>query len=85
MVYDREEHKNRQAIRSRSMLQGALVDLLKEKRYQKITITEIIERAGLTRPTFYAHSETKDDLLPSYVGDIFDKVTPMCWTTKGAK
>lgn len=67
-----KKHKNRQAIRSRSMLQEALVDLLKEKPYQKITITEITERADLARPTFYAHFETKDDLLLSYVDDIFD-------------
>jgi len=67
-----KKHKNRQAIRSRSMLQEALVALLKEKPYQKITITEITERADLARPTFYAHFETKDDLLLSYVDDILD-------------
>ena len=65
---------NRQAVRSRRMLQEALVELLREKPYQKISITDITERADLARPTFYAHFDTKDDLLLSYVDDIFDQL-----------
>lgn len=64
-------HTNRQALRSRRLLQNALVDQLRKKPYRKITISDITECADLTRPTFYAHFETKDDLLLSYVDDIF--------------
>jgi AcrR family transcriptional regulator len=64
---------NRQALRSRRMLQDALLALLREKPYQKISVTEIARRADLARPTFYAHFETKDDLLMSYVDDVFEQ------------
>lgn len=66
------EQKNRQAQRSIDALQNALVELMNEKPFQKITITEIADRSGLTRSTFYAHFETKDALLESIVNDILD-------------
>jgi AcrR family transcriptional regulator len=69
-----ERPRNRQALRSRRRLQEALLALLREKPYSKITVTEIAGRADLARPTFYAHFETKDDLLLSYVDDIFEPV-----------
>ena len=67
------QDRNRQARRSIKALQNALLDLLKEKPYNKITITEISERSGLTRSTFYAHFNTKEDLLVSYVDNILDQ------------
>lgn len=62
--------KNRQTFRSIKMLRDAFLDLIKEKPYEKITISEITTRADLARSTFYAHYETKDDLLNSYLEEI---------------
>jgi AcrR family transcriptional regulator len=64
--------RNRQALRSIEALQGALLDLLKEKSFQKISITDIAERSGLTRSTFYSHFATKEDLLKSIINDVID-------------
>lgn len=65
---------NRQATRSRKMMQDALLNLLKEKPYQKISITEVNQRADLSRRTFYEHFESKDDLLISLVDDILEPI-----------
>lgn len=43
------------AIRSRRMIQRALVELLQEKELDKITVTDIVTRADINRGTFYAH------------------------------
>ena len=64
--------RNRQALRSIEALQGALLDLLKEKTFQKISITDISERSGLTRSTFYSHFATKDELLDSIINAVID-------------
>jgi AcrR family transcriptional regulator len=64
---------NRQTIRSRRLLQEAFTTLLKEKPYPKITISDITEEADLARSTFYAHFDTKERLLISYVDDLLDK------------
>ena len=76
---------NKQAVRSVNMLRNAFVELLKEQPYEKIKISEITERADLARSTFYAHYETKDDLLTGYLEEIAEAylagyTTPTEWT-----
>lgn len=54
---------DRRVQRTRQLLQDALVTLILEKGYQKITIQDIIDRANIGRSTFYSHYRDKDDLL----------------------
>jgi AcrR family transcriptional regulator len=49
--------------RTRQQLQKALVSLLAEKPYARITVQDILERANVGRSTFYAHYQDKQDLL----------------------
>lgn len=51
------------AERSREWMRNALLQLIQEKGYQRISISEITDRAGLSRPTFYLHYKSKDDIL----------------------
>lgn len=51
------------AERSRMRLVAALLALMAEKPYQQITVTEITDRAQVSRRTFYRNVTTKDDLL----------------------
>ena len=45
----------RSAIRSRRLISAALVDLLLKKPLDKITVTDVVNRAEVNRGTFYAH------------------------------
>ena len=78
-----DQELNRQALRSRAAIQEALIELLEEKPYQKITITEISEKSGLTRSTFYAHFETKDQLLDSVVNELLDEFFELLYARSG--
>lgn len=45
----------RSAVRSRKLIRQAFLELLKEKTFEKITVTDIVNRADINRSTFYAH------------------------------
>lgn len=48
----------------------ALLQLLKSKKYDAISITEICKEANLSRKTFYVHFTQKDDLLSHLSDDL---------------
>lgn len=50
-----QKKEYRSAVRSRRMIRQAFMDLLQEKEFTKITVTDIVKRADLNRSTFYAH------------------------------
>lgn len=54
------------------LMDEALIQLINEKDYDYITITEICKRAGVNRSTFYLHYETVDDLLKEAIKKIDD-------------
>lgn len=54
---------DRRVRRTRQALLQALLDLILEKRYDKITVQDIIDRADVGRSTFYSHFLDKEDLL----------------------
>ena len=61
---DRRFRKNKQAI------QRAYIDLVVEKGYQGITVTDVANRADINRMTFYAHYETVEDIFAEFVDDM---------------
>ncbi len=59
-----QKHKtDRRVQRTLQSLRTALLDLIKEKNYDDISIEEITERANVGRATFYLHYKDKEDLL----------------------
>jgi AcrR family transcriptional regulator len=56
---------DRRIQRTQQLLEAALLSLIKEKAFDKISVREIIDRANVGRATFYAHYDNKIDLLAS--------------------
>ena len=54
---------NRNARRTRALVEGAFLELMKEKPYTKISVREITEKADINRSTFYLHYQDIYDLL----------------------
>src|SRR6266511_1126158 len=61
------DKQDRRSQRTRHLLSEALVELIREKDYNAITVSDIIDRANVGRSTFYAHFHDKDDL---FVGEL---------------
>jgi AcrR family transcriptional regulator len=51
--------------RTRRLLREALLALIAERGYDRVTVQDVLDRADLGRATFYAHFRNKDDLLLS--------------------
>jgi AcrR family transcriptional regulator len=56
---------DRRSQRTQRILHEALMTLMQEKRYENITVQDIIDRADVGRSTFYAHFQDKEDLMTS--------------------
>ena len=64
----------RSALRSRKLIIDALADILQEKPLDKITVTEVVARAGINRGTFYAHYTDIPDVIQHLIQDTFTKI-----------
>lgn len=65
----------RSSIRSKKLIQEALGELLMEKSLERITVTDIVNRAGINRGTFYAHYTDIPDLLNHLIKQMFAAVS----------
>ena len=57
--------ENRRVKRTRRTLAGALIALMHEKPFGEITVQDVLDRAKVSRSTFYAHYQDKNDLFYS--------------------
>ncbi|MCA9883542.1 MAG: TetR/AcrR family transcriptional regulator [Anaerolineae bacterium] len=70
-----EDKVDKRVQRTRSLLRTALIQLIREKGYDAVTIQDITERANLGRTTFYLHYESKDDLMLDHHADFASRLT----------
>jgi AcrR family transcriptional regulator len=63
--------KDLRVRRTQKWLQDALIQLMREKPYRDIQVTEVTDRAQVSRPTFYLHYRSKDELLLSLIDQAF--------------
>ena len=62
---------------SRDCMVQALIQLLKTKSLSNITITELTERAGVSRMTYYRNYHSLDEIFSSYLKDLVDPTVRM--------
>jgi len=65
-----EPKPDRRVKRTRELLLDALVHLLMERGYEKLTVQNLLDRAGVGSATFYALFQSKDELLASSIARL---------------
>lgn len=65
---------DRRAIRTKKMIRNALTELIEEKGFGNISITDITTRADINRGTFYLHYIDKYDLLEQIEKELLQEL-----------
>ena len=66
----RAEYRN--SIRSKTLIKNSLIELLKTKPLEKVTVTDIVNNADINRGTFYAHYTDICELIHAVEDEIVD-------------
>jgi AcrR family transcriptional regulator len=59
---------------TREALKKSLIELMKTKPFQKITVKELCERADINRATFYTHYSDTAELLEQIETEFFEPI-----------
>lgn len=62
-IATRTDRVDRRVQKTKRHLSQALIALIVEKGYERVTVQDILDKADVGRSTFYAHYESKDVLL----------------------
>jgi AcrR family transcriptional regulator len=68
---------DKRVLRTRDALGDAVIALMQEKHFEEVTVQHVLDRAGVSRSTFYAHYSGKDDLFMSDVEDFFQMMVSL--------
>ena len=72
------KQENRGTRRNKMRMETAMIELLKAKSIEKITVRELIERADVSRYTFYNYYYNVYDLLDSIGNEIIEEIVSEC-------
>lgn len=61
---------DRRVLKTRALLHDALLRMIREGDYRRISISQILRRANVGRSTFYTHFSDKDALFASAVEEM---------------
>ena len=65
---------DKRILKTKKCLKESMRELMREKPFEKITVTEICKRASTGRVTFYNYYEDKYDLLEDWFEDLYEQI-----------
>ncbi|TVX99908.1 TetR/AcrR family transcriptional regulator [Cohnella terricola] len=68
------EKMDRRQARTKHLLHQALMELIEEKGIERITVTDIANRADVNRGTFYLHYRDVPDMLDKIMNEVFERL-----------
>ncbi|MEK3685167.1 TetR/AcrR family transcriptional regulator [Paenibacillus sp. FSL R10-2736] len=69
---------DRRILKTQEALKAAIIDLMKEKSFDDITIQDLSDRANVSRGTIYLHYMDKYDLLDKLIETHIDELRVRC-------
>lgn len=69
---------NRMVEKSKRVIKESMLQLMYEKSFNQITVNELLERANISRGTFYAHFANLEDVKQQLINDLYAKADELC-------
>ncbi len=60
---------DRRTLYTRNVIKDALLEVLSEKTFERITVTDVCRRAEITRATYYLHYQSLTEVLDELLND----------------
>jgi AcrR family transcriptional regulator len=70
-----EEKNDRRYVKTEERILQAMTDLLRMRKFDKITVTDICKLAHVSHSSFYAHFSSKQDLVKKYEARLLHDTT----------
>lgn len=67
--------KDLRVVKTQNILYTTLLDLMKEKTFEEIKVSDICNHALINRSTFYAHYNDKYELLAEFIQELKNSLT----------
>jgi len=72
MNSENQSSGDRRIRRTKKIFKGHFVQLVKEKGYKNVTVTDIVEKADYNRSTFYLYFKDKEDIAEELVDETLE-------------
>ncbi|WP_164669386.1 TetR/AcrR family transcriptional regulator [Virgibacillus doumboii] len=73
-MLNKTKYMDKRIIKSKESLKNALISLLFQKSYHKISIADIVNAGKVSRVTFYNHYQSKEKLLNEIIDEVIDEL-----------
>ena len=71
--------------RTRARIKDALTELIDEKGFEELTVSDLTRRTGINRGTFYLHFVDKYDLLEQLEGEVIAQLEDILLSGEGGE
>lgn len=65
-----EKKTDLRIIKTKNLIYNTLIELMKDKTFEEIKVSDICNKALINRSTFYSHYEDKYDLLVDFINSL---------------
>lgn len=74
MKEEKTRKTDRRTLYTIQVIKDSYLELLHEKSWEKISVTELCKRAEINRTTFYLHYESSTHVLEDILNELFEKL-----------
>lgn len=74
-MQEEKKAEDRRVRRTKRLFHEAFIQLLAEKEYHQITVTDIVHYADYNRTTFYLHYKYKEDLADEVIEHLLNELS----------